>query len=766
MTNSSNKPRRAEPLQPSFRSGAVLQVRRTMAWYRHLLSRGANREDRLLKLRWLVEREDESPFAMSAAVARLQGFLADPLGYKESSPDWSTPSIGLTGHHVPLVLRAQALRFRGDHDIAASTMEQAIDAISRIDNLDAADGRHVNMLVALAHCFIDGEELAAGKPLDPARRQSTGKIPLLPYLARERSRHLALQKNFVSAFDELGQAAAAAGPVGPEEQVSSATSAALLALDAAQENVSDADALLELSERRFLAPAAELLVQKQNELSKQTAQDELSKQNALCGALAFWRGRITLARAERAGNNHSKSADLAGSAVQLFEKAGEEPSVAAAADGWLTIARKLHVIQAFRCGDPAPAIAALQAAGESTLARTFPADPDQFGWRFVEDALRFSKNASASFVVELGLEVATHARDKRAFALPPASVQRLVLEIDKELLDKSDADRLIGGTTDGTPDADGLLPGDKSQPTLGALRRLLRACFGVDLPSVLIRSVADARGQFIVLLDGSPITKLKRIKRADRFEPATTAGHKGTTDSWLFTKNEPELANGDQTGTLDVAQYVVWCLGEGILNVLPQLADQAQATTLGLEHLKLDNVLPFLQLLLADRTPLRKSDVLSSLAEDVALGRLSPQVAVQWYRRVPGVRETLWGINGDWTNTRLLPQYAQELAKYVGDELAAAVPRKLKNAISQSIQPAEENTAGKSAGENTARKSAKENIAAKQAQSEGVKAAHVRDASGHIRVVVEDPRIRTWVRQLAPIEAPVVTEDELQWQRS
>ncbi len=704
----------------SVRAIAGDRLRRADVWLDSVLRRASVQPRRLEALQQAILEDNRAPFRAPAAIAEIQKFLADPAVYRSPDAVWWGAGEGLAAAHVRHVLDAQALAFADRPGESAEAMERALDELIGPTEAQAtAASRHRAMLRALGESFRRDQMLMAnlGGMLDLEEAQEAdGTRPLLSYLEQQRARRLLFQERFAAAAAALERALSVAGPMSADDFAGHAVEFAGIALGAEAARSPDATSLLASAATRWLEPAVEGLRETQR-----------------AGILAYWQGRVALAQASLA-EEATAGRDAAARAIDRLRdvRALADPATAEVAESWLPDARRQMALHALRLGDARPAAEALRAEGQLPTAALLAGDGGMLSWSGLAACL---KEVSSPLARELVHAASVKLVQKHGAVLPVATTQRLVLELSESVLSTDPkAERLIGQEVAVKEfDGEGLAPDDRDNPSIGALRRLVRARFGVLLPSILVRGVQSQEPvqRVIVFLDNAPV--YEAVMQGEHFV------RRGGAGSWLLAKYRALLSAEEavETQRIDAVQYATWHLGQAVLRSLPQLRDLTQARHLGIGDLPFAITHPLLQLLLADRTPLLERDALRHLAVDASTGGRSTTAAAEAFRRVPAVRSSLWGVEGTWEDHELPREREAELVQLLSSEAGAGVvPRTLVDDITQT---------------------------ALRRTLPGVELALGAEEYAQQRLVVRNPALRPWLRAIfwQHPNVPVVTAEEI-----
>lgn len=684
--------------------------------FRSTLRRSVQRPERLGRLEKAIVEYRRAPFATAMTITETQRFLADPAGYWRAPDAGSAQGEGLAGQHVRHALEAQACAFRGDAKGAAAAMAEALRLLQVAPPPgDQAGERHQALLSALARSFRRGQALAADRDLAAAEDAPAEAAwltqPMLAYLHRQWAEQQRDLGQFRDALLSLERAAA----IVPAEVVTLADiaiEAAATALRAEEAGDENAAALLAGVERHFLARAAEAL---------DTHWEPVH--GHWTGVVAFWRGRLALAEAGCPGFAPEPGRGAAGRAIEHLESVRDKdstPNIVQAAESWLPDARRHLALHALRLGDAEPAAEALRHTDQPEAALSMAVGGARIDWRGAAGAFACPASPLAQELAVVASDVLATAR---GCAMPLSDPQRLVLEVTENLLaEDPDAKRLIGSTEPAH--------GDRHRLSLAALRHELRATFGLELPGVLVRSVAQQNpgdgALAVTLLENTPIA-IESFRTDDRYRLRRNAR------SWLLSEDPIRTTEAGED-VINAREYAIWSMAQGVSRSMPQLIGIPEVQAFG-PGLPTATTLLLLRLLLADRTPLIERKALREFAADVAAGRRSVLTAAAAFRTLPAVRRTLWGAKGDWSERHLPDALERELAAAIPEDIVAVtIPRQLRDAVETALQPAadvpsEVETAASPAGQ----------------PLPGAGRSKLAGPEARLRLVVRSARLRPWI---------------------
>jgi hypothetical protein len=607
--------------------------------------------------------------AVPTEVAR---FLRDPLYYRRQDiPPVATAEVELGGSHLLHVADAQAHALHGHHAEAADAMQRALDILAPAQTTleMPADRLHRKLLVALARTFVAIQRALSGTaPAGPSAEidLAVRERPDIAYLHLQRAWLHRREGAAEAALTAIERANAVAGT---ESNLIYARAAALAVLDSGA-----SEALLERVEQRFLAPPATG--------GRRKRDVEHSR------VLAYWRGRIALARAERlrASNRADKAVtpseaavaalgeasadqdeldgpadaqeqeelsraalaqarDLAAldktdkavtaAVVALEEAAAEKDELGRAAEGRLAQARDLAAVCALRNGRTGPAAQLLSGQGDAAGGKALGIDGGAFTWRALAQAVADAALPDGRLLQHAVELLRTDWITSRA--QPPAG-HRIVVELPEDLMPDAAAYRLIIGKPDDQA---------KRELTTEALRRRVKYRYGIRLPTMFYRPVTfhgRIPRSFAIALDGivlatmpAPLPKQRLVMVPRPAAPRQTVASSAGLE-WF---GRDVLPASDGPGLAPSLLVNVFAL-KHLLRCLDACLGSDEFERLGLTSAPPAPVITMLRILAAERTPLTQKDALRALMP-TATDPDSAVEAAERYRQLPGVRRLLWG---------------------------------------------------------------------------------------------------------------------------
>jgi hypothetical protein len=273
-----------------------------------------------------------------------------------------------------------------------------------------------------------------------------------------------------------------------------------------------------------------------------------------------------------------------------------------------------------------------------------------------------------------------------------------------------------------------------SAPSVSALKRLLSKHYRLTDLHVGLQPLAGLPARRIeVYLDGVPAGAATVGSTDNLFIGSAISGGAGSWEpgpDWfgrpITTAPEPSDSGSRKVRE---SEAIVIVAAQMVMQNLDRLLDARHVAALGLADQPFEAWSPTLRLLLADRTPLTEVAALRAAVLSVSGGAATALQAAERYRTLPALRSRLWGAEPSRSDHLLPRELAEELTRCVPPSRAlgaTGVPERLARDI--------------------------ENWGATTGPSH------------RVRVVVEDPALRPWLRTLLRArrpDLPVLSRHEL-----